>query len=539
MISWSIELSEYDIIYEPRQAIKAQVLADFLVEMTHLQEVEMSEEWVIFVDGSSNVKGSGAGVIVESLQGITVKHSIHFGFKASNNQAEYEAVLAGLAMVKDLGATNITLKSDSQLVIAQVQGNYQEKEALMIKYLEKVRLLLTEFQSFKMEHIPREQNSRADILSKLASTKGPGNNRSVIQQSVPNPSIIMAVTKQKAQPSQNAQSMVDDDNMPLDDKETWMTPIWNYLVKGEAPQETRAAKKLSRKASFYTIINNQLYKKRTSHGREILILKTASYRLLLAKKHVRQCVKCQEHADLHHAPPEELSSMLSPWPFYQWGMDILGPFPIAMGGVKWLLVAIDYFTKWIEAEALATISAKAANRVLKRGLERRLEAAKIDWPEQLDFVLWGYRTTKHSTSGETPFRMVYGSEAMIPVEIGEPSWRRMYTNEDSNSQALLHNLDAIEEAREVAHVKEIALKQRIAARYNSKVVRRSFNVGDLVLRRADIGNKNTWQGKLAANWEGPYRIYSKTDKGEYVIETLSGLTIPRTWNADKLKTFYS
>ncbi|XP_061350245.1 uncharacterized protein LOC133295424 [Gastrolobium bilobum] len=135
-----------------------------------------------------------------------------------------------------------------------------------------------------------------------------------------------------------------------------------------------------------------------------------------------------------------------PMPFYQWGMDILGPFPVAVGGVKWLLVAIDYFSKWIEAEALATISAnkvcrffyrqiisrfgvphtiitdngtqfvdrkfnqvlqdlhvkhryksvehpqtnglaEAVNRVLKRGLERRLETAKGEWPEQLDFVL--------------------------------------------------------------------------------------------------------------------------------------------------------
>ncbi|XP_061345875.1 uncharacterized protein LOC133291606 [Gastrolobium bilobum] len=113
--------------------------------MTHLHEAEDSVDWIIYVDGSSNIKGSGAGVIVESPQGITVEHSIHFGFKASNNQAEYEAVLAGLAMAKDLGATNINLKSDSQLVTAQVQGSYQAKEALMIKYLEKVRLLLTEF----------------------------------------------------------------------------------------------------------------------------------------------------------------------------------------------------------------------------------------------------------------------------------------------------------------------------------------------------------------------------------------------------------
>ncbi|XP_061347978.1 uncharacterized protein LOC133293426 [Gastrolobium bilobum] len=416
MISWSIELSEYDIIYEPRQAIKAQVLEDFLVEMTHLHEAEDSVDWVIYVDGSSNIKGSGAGVIVESPQGITVEHSIHFGFKASNNQAEYEAVLAGLAMAKDLGETNITLKSDSQLVIAQVQGSYQAKEALMIKYLEKVRLLLTEFQSFKVEHIPREQNSRADILSKLASTKGPGNNRTVIQQSVPNPSIIMAVTKRNAQPSPSTQSMVEDDTMPLDDKETWMTPIWNYLSKGEAPQETRAAKKLARKASFYTIINKQLYKKGFSspmlkcldpqqaqyvisevhegidgHHMEGKSLSRKQLRVGYfwptmeedSKKQVRQCVKCQEHADLDHAPPEKLSSMMSPWPLYQWGMDILGSLPVAVGGMKWLLVAIDYFSKWIEAEALATISANKVRRFFYRQI-----ISQFGVPHTIIVILW-------------------------------------------------------------------------------------------------------------------------------------------------------
>ncbi|XP_061374604.1 uncharacterized protein LOC133316836 [Gastrolobium bilobum] len=107
----------------------------------HLQDLEQdraNEDWTIFVDGSSNVKGSGAGIIVESPQGITVEHSIHFGFKASNNQAEYEAIIAGLAMAKDLGATRVILKSDSQLIVAQVQGTYQAKEALMVKYLENI-----------------------------------------------------------------------------------------------------------------------------------------------------------------------------------------------------------------------------------------------------------------------------------------------------------------------------------------------------------------------------------------------------------------
>ncbi|XP_061373589.1 uncharacterized protein LOC133315924 [Gastrolobium bilobum] len=363
--------------------------------MTHLQQTRANEDWTIFVDGSSNVKRSGAGVIVESPQGITLEHSIHFGFKASNNQAEYEAVLAGLAMAKDLGAARIILKSDSQLVVAQVQGNYQAKEAFTVKYLEKVRLLLANFERFTMDHIPREQNSQADILYKLASTKGPGNNRLVIQQSVPNPSIIMAITKRKPRPSQSAQSLIDDDTMPPDDEDTWMTPIWNYLTKGVVPPEPRAAKKLACKASFYTVINNHLYKKGFSSpllkcldpqqaryvisevhegiGEHHMGGKSLSRKLLRAgyfwpsmeedsKQHVLHCVKCQEHADLYHASPEELSSMISPWPFYQWGMDILGPFPIAVGEVKWLSVAIDYFSKWIEAEALATIT---ANRICR------------------------------------------------------------------------------------------------------------------------------------------------------------------------------
>ncbi|XP_061360017.1 uncharacterized protein LOC133304063 [Gastrolobium bilobum] len=316
-----------------------------------------------------------------------------------------------------------------------------------------------------------------------------------------------------------------------------------------------------------------------------------------SKQHVRHCVKCHEHTNLHHAPLEELSSLISPWPFYQWGMDILGPFLIAIGGVKWLIVAIDYFTKWIEVEALATILAskirrffygkiicrfgvpntivtnngtqfvdkkfnqvlqdlhikhrytsvehpqtnglvEAANRVLKLGLERRLEATKGDCPEQLDYVLWGNINTPHSTTGGTPFHMVYGSEIMILVEIGEPSWRKMYATEESNSQALLHNLDTINEIREIFHITEVALKQRITSRYNSKVIKCSFNVGELIQRRTDFGNKNARQGKLAANWEGPYRVQSKTEKGAYIIETLSGLTIPHTWNADKLKIFY-
>ncbi|XP_061351535.1 uncharacterized protein LOC133296546 [Gastrolobium bilobum] len=199
-------------------------------------------------------------------------------------------------------------------------------------------------------------------------------------------------------------------------------------------------------------------------------------------------------------------------------MDLFGPFSIAVGGVKWLIVTIDYFTKWIEAEALAIISTSNIRRFFYRKIICRFGVLHsiindngtqfLDkmFNQVLQDLHIKHRTTPHSTTGETPFCIVCGSEAMIPVEIGEPSWRKMYATEESNSQALLHNLDTINEMREIAHIKEAVLKQRITTCYNSKVIKRSFNVGELVLRRADIGNKNGRQGKLATNWEGPYRV---------------------------------
>ena len=101
------------------------------------------------------------------------------------------------------------------------------------------------------------------------------------------------------------------------------------------------------------------------------------------------------------------------------------------------------------------------------------------------------------------------------------------------------NLDLIDEIRVTAHCRELAAKQLLAAKYNRKVRPRAFNRGNLVLRRADIGNKNAKDGKLAANWEGPYRIKERLDGGAYTLETLARKPIKRTWNADKLKIYYS
>ncbi|KAI9126512.1 hypothetical protein K1719_002108 [Acacia pycnantha] len=163
------------------------------------------------------------------------------------------------------------------------------------------------------------------------------------------------------------------------------------------------------------------------------------------------------------------------------------------------------------------------------------------WVDQLPYVLWGIRTTTHTSTKETPYRLTYGCESMIPFEIGLPSWRRrniLSQGETANSEALLAELDLVDEVRVTVHCRDIAAKQLIAARYNKRVRPRSFQLGDLVLRRADIRNKNAKDSKLATNWDGPYRIHEALEKGAYILETLDKSIIKRTWNADKLRAYY-
>ncbi|MCI18563.1 gypsy retrotransposon integrase-like protein, partial [Trifolium medium] len=157
--------------------------------------------------------------------------------------------------------------------------------------------------------------------------------------------------------------------------------------------------------------------------------------------------------------------------------------------------------------------AKSANKVILKALKRRLIGKAEAWAEHLAPILWAYHTTPQSSTWEAPFTMVYGTDAMIPVEINPPSWRRETTTLKENTEALQENLDMIEELREKAHFREFATKQRAARRYNTRVIQRKFKEGDLVLKRPMGKDKG---GKLAANWEGPFRIHEVFDGGAMV-----------------------
>jgi hypothetical protein len=314
-----------------------------------------------------------------------------------------------------------------------------------------------------------------------------------------------------------------------------------------------------------------------------------------AARYVRTCDKCQRFSNLHYAPGEPLKSVLSPWPFFMWGVDILGPFPTSWKQARWIIVAVDYFTKWVEVEPISSISAEqvkkfywrriicrfglpkyivsdngtqfasekvvnfckekgiqntfisvehpeangqaeSANKVILKALKRRLSSKREAWVDHLTAILWSYHTTPQSSTGEAPFTMVYGADAMIPAEINPPSWRRDTTTEQENNEALQENLDLIQELRDKVHFREFVTKQRVGRRYNTRVIPRRFKEGDLVLKRPMGKHKG---GKVAANWEGPFRINEVFEGGAYRLETMEGEVLHRTWNISNLRFYYS
>jgi len=147
---WGTRLGSFDIQYRLRSSIKGQVLANFVAEFSPKNDGKVvchvkNLPWRVFVDGASSATGFGAGIIIITLEGIQLEHSFRFGFKASNNRAKYEAFLAGLRTVLCLGARDVEIYSNSQLVVYQVQGSFEARDSQMKAYLQVVKRIISKF----------------------------------------------------------------------------------------------------------------------------------------------------------------------------------------------------------------------------------------------------------------------------------------------------------------------------------------------------------------------------------------------------------
>ncbi|GJS07679.1 reverse transcriptase domain-containing protein [Tanacetum coccineum] len=200
-----------------------------------------------------------------------------------------------------------------------------------------------------------------------------------------------------------------------------------------------------------------------------------------ARMLIRACQDCQVHKPVPRNPQQKLNTITSPWPFYKWGIDIAGPFPEGPGKVKFLIVAIDYFTKWIEAKSVAPITGNQIKKFVWDNIVCRfglLEEIISDNGKQFrddpfkDWVFWTGETNglveraKRSLgegikARDTPLSLTYGTKAVIPADIGLPTLRIAEVDLTQNNEALEINLDLLEEQREQAAIREAKSKAKM------------------------------------------------------------------------------
>ena len=245
VVAWSVELGEYDLEYVPRTTIKAQALVDFMVGCTFSgpKDLEPKEQlirtpgkWKLFVDGSVAGSKCGAGLILSSPDGFEICQAIRFTFPLTNNEAEYEALLAGMGLAKNLEVRHLRAFSDSTLVVKHFSGKYEQKELRTKAYATKVREQSLLFETFELSAIGREDNSRADALSRLASAETQNLTGSIYLSEVKAPSVDKKAC------------------LEIHQGINWMTPIRANLEKGSLPLEKKKAQKVKYRAASYTLI---------------------------------------------------------------------------------------------------------------------------------------------------------------------------------------------------------------------------------------------------------------------------------------------
>ena len=215
LMKWAIELSEFNIKYKPKTVIKGQVLADFVMEFILAEPAKNAQLptdlpiWKLSVDGATNAQGSGAGLILTSPEGIDIEYALRFKFQTSNNEAEYEAIIAGLNLAYSLEIDQLEVYNDSQLVVRQIEDTYEAKSERMILYLKRVQDLMKMFVLVQFRCIPRTENSRTDALAKLTTASQEDLSRSTPVEYITEPSI----------------DLYGVEVAPIGSEPSWMDPI--------------------------------------------------------------------------------------------------------------------------------------------------------------------------------------------------------------------------------------------------------------------------------------------------------------------------
>jgi ribonuclease HI len=250
---WAVELMGETLSFAPRKAIKSQVLADFLAEWTDTQLPTtpiQPELWTMYFDGSLMKTGAGTGLLFVSPLEKHLRYVIRLHFPASNNVAEYEALVNGLCIAVELGVRRLDVRGDSQLVIDQVMKNSHYRDRRMEAYCDEVRCLEDKFYGLELNHIARRYNETADELAKIASgrTTVPSD---VFSRDLHQPSVKIDNTPEPEEASARPEvpSAIEEEALPVEGEQNgvtpnpnWQTSYLEYLLRGELPLDKAKAR---------------------------------------------------------------------------------------------------------------------------------------------------------------------------------------------------------------------------------------------------------------------------------------------------------
>ncbi|RDX93031.1 Retrovirus-related Pol polyprotein, partial [Mucuna pruriens] len=432
--------------------------------------------------------------------------------------AEYEASTMGITMVIEHQVNRLMVFGDSVLVIYQLRREWETRDAKLVPYHAHIMALKENFEEISFHYVPRDENQMADALATLSAMLQANHGKEM--------TIHVRQQTKMAHCQQVGEAKIDG--------KAWYHDIRECLKKGAYPLEaTKNDKRILRRlAAGFLLSGTILYKRSVDstilhcvddkEAREIMeevhggafgtyanghaltrkILRAIYYWSKTKSnycQHTKRCVKCQMYANNIHMAPFALHNLTSPWPFSMWGLDMIGPIePKASNGHKFILIAIDYFTKWVEATSYTSITKSVVTKFVKRDIIRcyslpariitdngtnlnnkmmtelceqfkikhhnstpyrpkmngAVEAAnknmkKIiqkmvvtykDWHDMLPYALNGYRTSMRTSIGATPYSLVYGTKVVLPVEVEIPSLRVL-------AEVELDQLNLIEEKR--------------------------------------------------------------------------------------------
>ncbi|KAL0420447.1 UNVERIFIED_CONTAM: hypothetical protein Slati_3067600 [Sesamum latifolium] len=420
--------------------------------------IEITPPWKMYFNGASHKEGPGVGVVFVTFEGEVLPYSFILTQNCSNNMAEYQALIFGLEMAVDTNQRHL-------------------------------KVLMGWLGDVELEHLPRRDNKQADALAKFTS--------------------ILSMTKEARIPickswiippifsDDEDDTFQEEENHVMEvfeiEEEDWRQPLVNYMKYGKLHSDLRRRIDIQRRATRFIYYKGTLYRRsfegiflrcvsddekdqamEEAHSGvcgadqswpklHFRIKRMGYYWPTMVKDcidYANRCQTCQFHVNLIHQPPEPLHPTVASWPFDAWGLDVVGPMTKSSGGHLYILAATDYFSKWAEAVPFKEVKKEnvadfiRTNIIYRYGvpslLKKVVAKSKRDWHERIGEALSAYRTTVRMPTQSIPYALVYGVEAVLPLEQQIPSLRitiQEGLTEEENAHLQLEELEALDEKR--------------------------------------------------------------------------------------------